>query len=376
MEKKKTVLLDDIMAAKNKSCGVNTVTTGKSIIYNPFRVSFGVFPLDYCLGGGIPLWGSTCLWGPKGGAKSTLAIKAIKMCSIMCWRCFNLLDYCTCSTHPLKMKAAVGDIEGTLDIAWMESMGVSKEDYYLILGDSAEQYFDIMEACLEADDCGLVVGDSLGGITPEAEMDKSLLDSNMGKQPALVTKIVRKLKQRLIREKKRLHPCTVLYTNQMRSDLGKIFGSKESIPGGHASMHEYSVVLRCVKRALTEADKKKFVDDDRQIQVASRQAVTVRNSKVFTIAGSTEFILIKEKIDLLALKKGEVDDYKAVINYGRDLGIIEQKGNYYTIPACKKVKFDTLTKLRDYFKSNRIVYLKVQQDIIKKAKEHLLGAKK
>lgn len=378
MEKTKKVTLEDVMAAKNKSCGENTITTGRNIIYNPARIPFGVFALDYAIGGGVSIWGSTCLWGPRGGGKSTLVIKFIKMCSLICWSCFNLTDFCTCSQKSLKMKPAVGDIEGTLDVDWMEANGVTRDDYYIVLGNSAEEYFDLLESCLQADDCCAAIGDSLGAATPEAEMQKSFIDSNMGKHASLVTKIVRKLKQRLIIEKKRLHPCTVIYTNQMRSDLQKQFGSKESMAGGHAAEHEFSLLLRCVNKVLTDAEKKKFIDENREVQTASRHAVTVRKSKIFTMAGASEFLLVKEDIPEIGLKKGDIDDYKLVIKYARDYDLIKTINSGYTLQGTvqdSEIKFSNLTELINYFAENKIQYFKLQSDIINKAKNNLLGIK-
>lgn len=373
-DEKKVLNLDTVMQAKNKNCGKNTMMTGDKIIYNPARIPFGIFPLDLMTGGGIPLWGSTCLWGGKGGGKTTLVIKLVKVCKSICWKCFNPLPYCTCSKKSLILKPVVVDIEGTLDLPWMEANDVNRDDYYLVYGDFEEESFDVAESCLCADDCGLLAIDSLGGSVTEAEMDKSLSDPNMGKDPYLITRVVKKLKKRLIREKKRLHPCTIVYVNQMRADLQKKFGSKESMSGGYASIHEYSLVLRCVNKALNESDKKKFIDEDRGMKRVSRHAITVKHTKVFTAAGACEFLLSKENIPTFNLNKGDVDDIDVLIKYGRTVGVVYQEKSKWKLLNFDDVKFNTLEELKLYLKDFAI-HTKVGSMIIQKMKDRLEGTK-
>lgn len=373
-EKKEVKTLDDVMQLKNKEFGKNTVMTGSKIIYNPARIPFGVFPVDLMCGGGIPLWGSTCLWGGKSGAKTTLTIKLIKTCKSICWRCFSPLSFCLCSKKTLILKPVIVDIEGTLDLEWMKFIGVDSNDYYLVYGDSAEEAFDVAESSLCAEDCGLLVVDSLGAAVRETEMDGSFSDASMGKDPGLITRVVKKFKQRLIREKKRLHPCTIVYVNQMRADLKKKFGSKESISGGYASIHEYSLALRCTNKALEEADKKKFIDEERGMKRVSRHAITVKYTKVFTAAGSCEFLLAKENIPIFNLNKGDVDDIDVLLKYGQAVGVIYKEKSKWRILNFGDVKFSTLKELKIYLKDFAI-HTKVGGIIIQKFKEKLEGKK-
>lgn len=364
------ITLDSVMNNSNKKFGINTITTGNHIIYNPSRIPTSIFTLDLAIGGGIPLWGSTCLWGAKDGAKSTIVIKLIKMCKNICWNCFNSISFCTCSKKPLQLKAVVADPEGKLDIEWMEACGVKKDDYYLILGDTAEETFDIAESCLQADDCGLLAIDSLGGSTLEQIMENSVGDTDMGKHPQLITKVVKKLRTRLIREKKRLHPCTIVYTNQMRAKLDQLFGSKESMPGGYASIHDYTLVLRCAKRTLSPSDKTKFQDKERELNSVSRHVIGVIHSKISINRGSSEFLLAKENIESLNLIKGNTDDFKYVVAYGKEYGIIINSGGKWKF-LDNKINFNcnNLDELQKYFNNNFQTYIKIQKDIIKEVKK-------
>jgi recombination protein RecA len=358
--------LDNIKEKLNNKYGGNTIVTGGMSSYNPVRLPFNVFSVDFAIGGGIPIHASTCLWGNKGCGKTTLAIKAMAWAAKICWRCFNPLSLCDCSAPALKMKTVWCDVEGTLDPNWVAAQGVSSSDYELALADYGEQYIDVAEAVMTADDCGMVVIDSLAMLTPLAEIENPTEKTNMGKQPQMLTRAVRKLKQQLIRERKNGHPCTLLFTNHMRQDLNKKFGSTDSIPGGNAAMHEYSLLLRCGKRSLDATKDKKYIDEGREINRASRHIVTVREKKITVFRGGGEYVLIQEDIPELKLKKGDIDDYSVTIAYGRAGEIIKKGSTKYSIG---KDEFQTISAIQEKCKEDPIFYFNLKKAIIEKEKD-------
>lgn len=366
--------LEQVMADMNVRFGEGTMFSGSTMKRDPIRLPTGVFAVDYATGGGFPIHGSTCLWGPESSAKSTLAIKAMASASHLCWKCWNFLPACTCSTEPLKMRASWVDVEGTMDRFWAECLGASPETYIAAIAEYGEQYIDIAEAALRADDCGLLVIDSLAALVPEAEFDAPSEDQFMALQARMIGRGVRKLKQRMLREMKREHPCTIVFTNQMRKKIGVMFGDPETMSGGHGMFHEFSLILRCVKKAL---DKKgtdaKYVDVSRTKDMASRHSFSIRKEKMLTLAGVGEFVIVKEDIPEQDLTKGMIDDFKTVSNYAREYGVLEKTDKGYVLFDGK-----TASKLEDihkFWKKFPVDYMQAQSEIIKNAKARIAGKK-
>lgn len=362
--------LDRLIESANLQCGPGTCFTGSDLKRDPPRLPTGVFAVDYATGGGLPLWGTTCFWGDESGAKTTLAIHAMRMVELLCWTCFCPHELCQCSGKPLRMRSFWDDVEGTLDREWVNSVGVDPESYVVGLADYGEQYVNIADSALQADDCGLVVVDSLAALVPASEMEESAETNFVALQTRMITRMVRKLKQRLIRERKREHPCAVLFTNQMRKKIGVLFGSPETMSGGHALRHEFSLLLRLVKKALTEADKKKYSDPARKKELASRHSFAIRKEKVLTLGGVGEFVIAKEDMKDLGLRKGMVDDSNTVMTYAKRHGIVKKTGRdwwYFDHKAKRQDDVKTLWRRQPH------QYSLAQGRIIELAKMELAG---
>ena len=387
------VPMSTILTSVNQKWGAGTIFWGSSLKPDVPRLPFSIFSLDYAAGGGIPLGGSACLWGPEGGGKTLMAVKAMRSASLFCWRCFNPISFCTCSQKALLMKSCWADVEGTLDQVWVSQCGVDPSAYSVALCDYGEQYADVADSVLEADDCGLLVIDSLANLVPEAEFEASASDQFMGNQAKLITRLVRRLKQRIIRERKRGHPCMILFINQMRSRLGVLYGDPETMCGGHALRHEFSLLFRCAKKSLTgkkETDNTapaaeeddssdatvtvggntaKYMEASRKKARASRHSFAIRKEKVLTLAGSGEFVVIKEDIPALGLHKGTVDDFNALFTYAKEFEVITKPtSNEYRYFGFKA---KTIDDIKNVWRKKPEEYLRTELEIIRKAKKRL-----
>lgn len=362
--------LTQVAAAVNINCGVGTVVTGRELVTDPPRLPTGVFSVDYATGGGFPIWGSTCLWGPESGGKTTLAINAMAMAELMCWKCFHLASDCRCSATPLLMRSAWVDVEGTFDRDWAAFIGADPDRYVLCLAEYAEQYSNIAQQVIRADDCGLVVVDSLAALSPSAEMESAAEDQFIGLQARVIGRMVRNLKQRLIRERRRGHPCTIIFINQMRIKIGQMFGDPETMSGGWGMKHEFSLLLRCVKKSLKkDGPDKKYVDEKRKKNMADRYSFAIRKSKVATLAGVGEYVRLTEDIPGLGLKKGQVDDFSTLLTYAKTYGIVHKDGSVWRFFNYKS---PTLEQIKDAMIKNREVKMKTQSSVIEKAKAQLV----
>lgn len=353
----------------NKQYGAGAMITGRELKTDPPRLPTGVFAVDYATGGGLPMNQSSCFWGPESGGKSTLGINAMAMAQLFCWRCFLIEPLCECSQGPLLMRSVWLDVEGTFDRDWAASIGADPDRYLLTLAEYGEQYIDIAQAALKADDCGLVVFDSLAALCSSAEMEAAAEDKFMANQAQMIGRAVRNIKQQLIRERKRGHACCVLFINQMRIKIGQMFGNPETMSGGWGMKHEFSLLLRLSKRALKkDGVDKKYIDEARKKPMADRFSLAVKKAKVQTIAGLGEYVRMSEDVPELGLEKGQVDDFSTLLTYAKTYGIVRKEGNEW---RYFEYKAKTLDAVKEVWQKNLAERMKTQQEIIARAKQRL-----
>lgn len=315
--------LKDTMKIINKKFGDKTMITLKEIPDFP-RLPSGVHAVDYTIGGGFPITHSSCLYGGFSGGKTTLALSTLAVSQVLCMRCYRPSKYCSCSTSPFLTDAAIANVEGTLDNTWAKTIGVDTDRVYPIQAESAEMYIDILDQVLQSDDCGLLVFDSIGALVSIAEMDKAAEASNMGVSAKIITKLVKRVKQRLINETKRGHQVSVLYINQKRVDLTVKFGSNESMAGGMSFFHEQSITLRNGKVSFNDPEKKVYkskVDTDRD--PATKHSIIVHKAKVYTLGASCQYVRsVDYKHPTIGDTSGKVMDFKFLIEQARSTGIL------------------------------------------------------
>jgi RecA/RadA recombinase len=128
---------------------------------------------------------------------------------------------------------------------------------------------------LRADDCGLVILDSVAALFPSDMMDSSLDDKVIGNQAKLVTNLINKVNSRLSKEYKRGHPCLVLLTNQLRANIGVFYGPSTTQPGGYAIRFFSALTIHISKKALQ--DKEKYYDKEKDLHMAQKHSFILKN---------------------------------------------------------------------------------------------------
>jgi len=363
---------DRSMDALIKQFGAKAISLGVTHKPDPHRIPSGIFSVDFATGGGpLPVWHSSCLWGGEKGGKSSLTCNVIEQAQKLCWKCFRPADICTCSTSSLRMKSALGNVENTFDPLWASNIGVNTDELILIEGDSGEEFADMFKAIIQVDDIGLLVVDSLAAMSPNAEIEASSADSFYALQSKLIGPMVRILKQLLLREKKRGHPCCILFTNQMRMKLGVNFGSPETMSGGFGMKHEFSLLMRVNDIALNESDKKKFSSDrGEDMPVVTRHSFKVKRNKVFILSVSGEFVRANEHVDMHDIGRGGVDDIPSLISYAKRYGLIEKaKSSWQFFEHSVR----TLADVTELFKQKPSEKFRLQNAVIELAKRQVIS---
>lgn len=198
-------------------------------------ISTGILPLDVALGiGGLPRGRIIEVFGPEGSGKTTVSLHAVA------------------EAQKAGGVAAFIDAEHALDPRLAHNLGVNVEDLYVAQPDSGEQALYVLDALVRSSAVDIVIVDSVAALTPQAEIDGKIGDSQVGLQARLMSYALRRLTSAISKSK-----CVVVFINQLRAKIstGYSQGPQETTTGGRA-LKFYSSVRIEVKRGkgVTKGD--------------------------------------------------------------------------------------------------------------------------
>lgn len=289
--------------------GVNTVTRGTSLPSDFKRLPSGIYAVDYALGGGFPVGVASCLYGPPGGGKSLVLQKIIACAQQLCWKCFEYKWDCTCSGSPTEQEIVAVTTE-VLDPEWAKCLGVDLEKLIIVEPEYGEQAADVVVEALMADDCGLVCLDSLAMLTPVAELEGSFDDAMVAAQARLISRMMRVVEAKLIREKKKGHKVSFIATNHIRSKIGQFFGNPEEVPGGWAAKHTWHLTLRMSQLKTEDSNIDKGTGLPINAKFKASTVALSNKKKIFMLHGSAEFYCTMQ--DSGEFVTGTIPDFKTV----------------------------------------------------------------
>jgi recombination protein RecA len=327
------------MAHLASQCGEKCVSLSSNISYDQTRISTGLFSLDYAIGGGLALHGVTVIFGPESGGKTTLALQAAGAMHHTCMRCFRHTALCQCEEGPFLQSTFYVGLEGDYDSQWALNQGIDPERFVVFVPPSAEQALTAARKALEVPNCGLVIVDSLGAVVPASEMtDDSLYSQEPGVQARLIRKFVATLRLALNRQMGLGHPCYVICLNQIRKQVGLLFGDPEVMPGGHALRHMGTLTLRSQQLAMNKELCDRYTVDGEV--VATRHGFKVVKWKFPILRRAGEYIRASASIPELQLKTGQIKEKNTLLKLGLDLDVIRKNKASYSIPGIsgKKLK--------------------------------------
>lgn len=257
-------------------------------------ISTGVLPLDIALGiGGYPRGRIVEVFGPEGGGKTTLALHALA------------------EAQKSGGIAAFIDAEHALDPRLAYSLGVKIEDLYVAQPDSGEQALYILETLVRSGAVDVIVVDSVAALTPQAEIDGKIGDSQVGLQARLMSYALRRLTSAISKSN-----CVVIFINQLRAKISTTGygGPQETTTGGRA-LKFYSSLRIEVKRGKSITRGDDTLGHELWIKVVkNKQAPPFRTAHASLIYGKgipMEVSLIDIALDYDVLKrKGSWIAYK------------------------------------------------------------------
>ncbi len=184
-------------------------------------ISTGSIGLDAALGiGGLPCGRIIEIFGPESSGKTTLALHVVAEAQKKGGVCAYI------------------DAEHAMDPDYARKIGVKVDDLLISQPDTGEQALEIVDSLIRTGKMDVVVIDSVAALTPKAEIEGDMGAFHVGTQARLMSQALRKLTAIVAKSK-----TVVIFINQIRMQIGVMFGNPETTPGGKALKFYASVRL-------------------------------------------------------------------------------------------------------------------------------------
>jgi recombination protein RecA len=213
------------------------------------------------------------------------------------------------------------DVEGTFDAAWAKVQGVDLDRLLLSRPEYAEQTLDIADAVLRENEIDIIVIDSLAFLTPSKEIEESTEKDLMGVRARKLGSGIRKFVSGLnaVYNTSGRKP-TVLFTNQVRMNLGVMFGNPETQTGGMAPQFAASIEVKVrAGKTTTDEELHRPLYTDIHFAIEKSKAGKVRLS-------SGDMRIIRSDTD--TKKSGEFYDEMEIISLAEREGLLERKSGW------------------------------------------------
>jgi len=286
----------------------------ENVVQNVEVIPTGSLSLDLAIGvGGYPRGRIIEIYGQEGSGKTTIALHAIAQ------------------AQKMGGVAAFVDAEHALDPIYAKNIGVDVSSLLISQPDDGEQALEIVDTLVRSNAVDLIVVDSVAALVPRAELQGSMGDMQVGLQARLMSQALRKLAGSVSKSK-----AIVIFINQVRMQIGIVFGNPETTTGGRA-LKFYASVRLDVHRGSPIREGKDVVGHELRVKVVKnkvappfREAIIdllygkgiVRENELFNIGLALDFIVrkgswmsyIKENGEEISLGQGKSNAVEFLIS--------------------------------------------------------------
>jgi len=243
----------------------------------------GSLGLDIALGvGGLPRGRVIEIFGPESSGKTTLTLHVIAEAQKKGGVC------------------AFVDAEHALDPVYARKLGVNLEDLLISQPDTGEQALEITDTLVRSGAIDVLVIDSVAALTPRAEIEGEMGESQPGLQARLMSQALRKLTASISRSN-----TMVIFINQIRMKIGVMYGSPETTTGGNA-LKFYASVRLDIRRIGAIKDREEVVGNQTRVKVVKNKVAPPFKQVEFDIMYGEGVSKVGELIDL-GVKAGVVE---------------------------------------------------------------------
>lgn len=295
----------DLAKQVNGLLGAGTIRLGSDPSLVVTYLPTGVLPIDVLLQGGLPRGRFTEAFGDFSTLKSFVGMSAIA------------------HTQDAGGRTALIDTEHAYDPSWAEQIGVDPDRLMVLHPPTGEDAVDATELLIRSG-TDLIVWDSVAATLPQTEREKRAGDPV---QPARLAALMSAGMRKLTSANSQ---TAILCINQTRINVGQMFGSPESVPGGKALPFyaSYRVALRKAGKITREVktwDGAKMVNTKET--VGQKIRATLEKSKLNSPHRESWFTW--------DLQRGAVDDTGFLIAWGLENGIVIQEGQMWRIKGLR-----------------------------------------
>ncbi len=281
-----------IQAIKTKFGDDSIMMLGDAPRVDVNAVPTGSIGLDAALGvGGLPRGRIVEIFGPESSGKTTLTLHVIA------------------EAQKLGGVCAFIDAEHALDPEYTKRLGVKLDELLISQPDTGEQALEIVESLVRSGKMDVIVIDSVAALTPRDEIEGDMGAHHVGKQARLMSQALRKLTAIVAKSK-----TIVIFINQIRMQIGVMFGNPETTPGGKALKFYTSVRLDI--RRIAQIKKGEEVMGGRvRVKVVKNKVAAPFKQTEFDlmynegISREGELIALGEKLGLVKKSSGSVYEY-------------------------------------------------------------------
>lgn len=291
--------VNDAMLKKNKDEDI-AVGLLSDMEADVERFSTGSLVLDSVIGGGFPKGRVIEISGPESSGKTSIALTAIANVQKEGGNCVFI------------------DVEQAIDPMYAQVLGVDINKVAFAQPTFAEEALQEIIYFAKTGAVDLIVLDSVAALMTTAEYEDELEKAQVAPLPRLLAKSLKKIVPLCNKS-----GCSVIFINQIRDNIGVMWGPKTTTPGG-----------RALKFAASQR-----IEVKRSSQIKEGDEI---------IGNEVKFKCVKNKVSrpfgtgttVLTYNKG-INNAAEIAVVGQDLGVIEKKGQTFFLKDYEGENIDT-----------------------------------